>query len=52
MGMEQIERKDLPETAQRLSAYEPPRLVEYGSVAKLTQSAGATVEGGTGMQCL
>ncbi len=33
-------------------AYSAPRLVEYGNIAKLTQSAGATVESGTGMACL
>ena len=39
-----------PEFAKK--AYSTPRLVEYGSIAKLTQSAGLTVESGTGMQCL
>ena len=46
------QEKEDPKEAAGKATYSTPRLVEYGSVAKLTQSAGITVEGGTGMMCL
>lgn len=50
--MEPNRTSETAETASAKKEYRAPRLVEYGSVAKLTQNAGATVEQGTGMQCL
>ena len=51
--IERTERKDIPEPTATKRAYVSPTLVGYGSIAKLTQAAGVTVEGmSPGMACL
>ena len=45
--------KPVPRAADETSPrklYQPPKLVEYGTVAKLTQSGGATVRDGFAMR--
>ncbi|HEY7792051.1 MAG TPA: lasso RiPP family leader peptide-containing protein [Vicinamibacterales bacterium] len=49
MANEPDDQQNNPPDAARLprQPYSPPRLVEYGSIAKLTQSQGSTLpEGG------
>jgi hypothetical protein len=52
MAMDSTNNRERPEPEFAKKVYATPRLVEYGSIAKLTQNAGLTVESGTGKQCL
>ena len=44
------DRQLLGEAARVRRPYSPPELIEYGTVAKLTQTGGATFNDGGGMR--
>lgn len=52
--METLASKEGHEAAARKKPYFTPKVVEYGSLEKLTQGGGGTMDDGTGltMMCL